>query len=241
MEYGLQLYSMRDLAEKDLMAALEMAAEIGYKGIEFAGFFGFSADVVKEKLDALKLQAWGTHTGWTALTDDQIEATIAYHQAINCTKLIVPGADLSNQEKLDAFIAVMEKARPRLAAAGITLGYHNHSHEFIANEDGSMIYDQQIARTQVAFELDTYWAYNAGKDPVDMMEQMSDRLFAIHIKDGKQGGEGYPLGMGTAPVQAVYQKAIEVGIPMIVESETLKPDGATEARICFEYLKTLES
>ena len=40
MKYGIQLYSMRDLAEKDFEAAVAKAAEIGYSSIEFAGFFG---------------------------------------------------------------------------------------------------------------------------------------------------------------------------------------------------------
>ncbi len=240
MEYGLQLYSIRDLTEKDLMRALEKTAEIGYKGLEFAGFFGHSAEEVKAKLDQLGVKAWGTHTGAGELTADKIEATIAYHQTIGCRKLIVPGADLSTQEKLDAFVELMEAARIRLQKAGITLGYHNHSHEFFPNKDGSLIYEQLVQRTKIALELDTFWAYNADKDPVAMMDQLQDRLFAIHIKDGEKGGEGYPLGQGSAPVKAVYQKAVEMGIPIVVESETLKPDGITEARICFDYLKTLE-
>ena len=62
----------------------------------------------------------------------------------------------------------------------------------------------------------------------------------IHIKDGYNDGKGMPLGMGTAPVDKVYRKAVELGVPMVVESETLTPSGMEEARICIEYLKTQE-
>ena len=48
------------------------------------------------------------------------------------------------------------------------------------------------------------------------------------------------LGQGTAPVAAVYAKAVELNVPMVVESETLQPDGLTEAKICIDYLKSLE-
>ncbi len=240
MEYGLQMFSMRDLAKENLLAALEKAAEIGYKGIEFAGFFGFSAEEVKAKLDELGLSAWGTHTGTAALTDDVIAETIAYHKTIGCEKLIIPGHDLSTAAKIDEFVDLVNKAQPILAEAGIKLGYHNHSHEFVPNEDGQIIYDELLSRTTMQLELDTYWAYNAKKNPTEMMEALAPRLYSIHIKDGNSEGHGYPLGMGTAPVDKVYAKAVEMGVPMVVESETLTPDGATEADICFKHLKSLE-
>lgn len=107
-------------------------------------------------------------------------------------------------------------------------------------EEGYVPYDELVSRTNLHLEIDTYWAYVAGKDPVALMEQYKDRLDFIHIKDGYADGRGMPLGMGTAPVAAVYKKAVEMGIPMVVESETCTPDGITEARICFEYLKKLE-
>lgn len=239
MEFGLQMFSVRDITKENLLTALEKVAAIGYKGIEFAGFFGVSAEEVKTTLDKLGLSAWGTHTGWDAITDENIAATIAYHKTIGCKKLIIPGADLSTADKLTAFIDCVNKAQPILAAEGITLGYHNHSHEFVPNNDGQIIYDELLARTSIALELDTYWAFNAKKDPIAMMDQLSSRLYAIHIKDGDTAGHGYPLGMGSAPVKAVFAKAVEMGLPMVVESETLTPDGITEAKICFEFLTTL--
>ncbi|MGN1250402.1 MAG: hypothetical protein ACI4XW_10040, partial [Candidatus Spyradocola sp.] len=69
---------------------------------------------------------------------------------------------------------------------------------------------------------------------------LKDRVNVIHIKDGLDNREGKPLGMGTAPVADVYRKAVEMNIPMVVESETLTPDGLTEAKICIEFLKAQE-
>lgn len=103
-----------------------------------------------------------------------------------------------------------------------------------------MIHEQLQTRTNLLLEIDTYWAYVAGQDPVALMEKLKDRVKVIHIKDGDQEGHGAYLGKGTAPVAAVYQKAVELGIPMVVESETLTPDGITEVRECFQYLKSLE-
>ena len=63
MEYGIQMYSVRDLTKDDLAGALRAVAEIGYKFVEFAGFFGHSAEEVRAMLDENGLEVSGTHTG----------------------------------------------------------------------------------------------------------------------------------------------------------------------------------
>lgn len=239
MEYGIQMFSVRDLTKDSLDEALRQVAELGYKFVEFAGFFGNSAEDVKAMLDKYGLKVSGTHTGWQEVAE-HFEETVAYHKTIGNANIIVPGADLSNQQKLDAFIAMANEFQPKLAAEGISFGYHNHAHEFRPNEDGSMIHDQLVYRTNLNLEIDTYWAYVGMQHPVELMERLKDRLKVIHIKDGLADGSGKPLGMGTAPVADVYAKAIELGLPMVVESETCNPDGMTEAKICIEYLKSLE-
>ena len=39
MDYGLQLYSVRDMAEKDFEGTLKAVADLGYEFVEPAGFF----------------------------------------------------------------------------------------------------------------------------------------------------------------------------------------------------------
>lgn len=239
MEYGLQMYSVRDITKDDLAGAVKKVAQIGYKLIEFAGFFGASADEVNAMLAENGVRVSGTHTGLNELLNDY-EGTVAFHKAIGNKYYIIPGHDLSTKAKLDAFIDDVNRLQPMLAKEGITLCYHNHSHEFEPNEDGQIIYDELVARTSIGLEIDTYWAFAGGQDPVAMMEQLRDRLHFIHIKDGLSDKTGKPLGQGEAPVKAVYQKAKEMGIPMVVESETLQPDGLTEAQICYDFLKAQE-
>ena len=240
MKYGLQMYSVRDTAQNDLLGALEQVSKLGYHYAEFAGFFGVPAEQVKAKLEECGMEVSSTHTGWQELKDDVIAETIRYHKTIGNKFIIIPGADLSDQAKLDEFIELVNKAQKTLAAEGIKLGYHNHAHEFKLNEDGSHIYNQLVERTALELEIDTYWAFVGKQNPTEMMERLKDRVHIIHIKDGSADGHGTPLGMGEAPVAAVYAKARELGIQMVVESETCKPSGMEEARICIEYLHTLE-
>ncbi len=239
MQYGLQMYSVRDITKDDLAGAVKKVAEIGYKLIEFAGFFGNSAEDVVKMLKDNDVTVSGTHTSINELIADY-EGTVAFHKAIGNKYYIIPGHDLSTKEKLDEFIDNVNKFQPMLAKEGITLCYHNHDGEFKPNKDGQIIYDELTSRTNIGLEIDTFWAYAGGKDPIAMMDEFKDRLYFVHIKDGYADRRGEPLGRGTAPVKAVYEKAKAMGIPMIVESETLTPDGLTEAKICFDYLKAQE-
>jgi sugar phosphate isomerase/epimerase len=240
MEYGLQLYSVRDITGQDLEGALAKVAALGYRFVEFAGFFGHSADKVKAMLDTYGLTVSGTHTGWQELSADRIDETIAYHKAIGNKNIIIPGADLSTREKLDALIALINEAQPKLAEAGIVLGYHNHSHEFIETAYGAHIHKELEERTQVEFEIDTYWAYVAGLDPIALLERLGERVRVIHLKDGYSDGHGMALGEGTAPVAAVREYAIAHGLTMVVESETCQPTGIEEVGRCMAYLNSLE-
>jgi sugar phosphate isomerase/epimerase len=239
MEYGLQMYSVRDITKEDLPGALEKVAKLGYDLIEFAGFFGHSAQDVVAMLKKNNVKLSGTHTMITELLNDY-EGTLAFHKAIGNQNYIIPSHDLSTKAKLDQFIEDVNRIQPKLEAEGICLSYHNHSQEFKPNLDGVIVYPELVARTKINFEIDTYWAFVAGQDPVALMEQHKDRLRFIHIKDGSPDGKGTPLGQGSAPVKAVYAKAKALGVPMVVESETLTPDGLTEAKICIEFLKAQE-
>ena len=239
-EYGLQLFSVRDITGNDLEGALKAVAEMGYKYVEYAGFFGHSAEQVKEWQDKYGLKCSGTHSGWDDLRPEKIEETIAYHKAIGNPNYIIPGADLNTLDKIIDFCAVMNKAQLRLAEEGISLGYHNHSHEFVVMPWGSTIHSELEKRGTFDFEIDTFWAFNAGEDPLVWMERLysEGKLSVIHLKDGFKGGRGVALGEGEAPVAEVRALAEKLGVTIVVESEGLDPTGREEVERCFRYLST---
>ena len=240
MEYGLQLYSVRDLTGENFEEAVRKVAALGYKFVETAGFFGRTAEQFNALMEETGLRLSGTHTGLKGLLEDY-EGTLAFHKAIGNKNYIIPGHPLSNQAEIDSFVAHVNELQPKLAAEGITLAFHNHHREFIPNADGSVAMEQIVYRTGLKLEVDTYWAFVGMKNPIAFLERVKDRLIFVHMKDGSPDGHGTPLGMGDAPVAEVYNWVRAQGIPMVVESETCKPDGITEAKICIEYLKSLEN
>lgn len=58
MKYGVQMYAIRTLCKDDLEAGIRAASEIGYEGLEFAGFFGHSAEEVSGWLKNTARRPW---------------------------------------------------------------------------------------------------------------------------------------------------------------------------------------
>ena len=247
MNYGLQLYSVRDSAEKNFEEMLAGVAKMGYAFVESAGFFDRTAEQVKETLDRNGLTLCSTHTSFRRVRDE-LDETIAFHKAVGCKNIVIPGAPMGTAQELDELVDVINRAIPKIEAAGMKLHFHNHSREFIPNADGQIPQEELAKRTRVWFEIDTFWAFNAGKDPLAMLEKYADRISLVHLKDGipqdwadqDSHAVGKSLGEGKAPVDAVRKKALEMGLTIVVESEGLDPCGMDEVQRCIQYLKQTE-
>ena len=253
MEYGIQMYSLRDIAEKDLKEALRVVAQLGYKFVEFAGFFGNSAETVKSWLDEFGLESIGAHIGTDGLETDKIEASIAYQKTIGSRYLTLPFADYGTDEKFDYNLGILNEASQRLAKEGITLCYHNHSLEFYEAPNGKIPMTEILEKTNVGLEPDVFWITNADISALNFLEENKSRIELIHLKDGKINREikgsfdgwfreakGLSLGLGDVPVKDIVKWAKENCVPVIVESEGLEPTGPDEVGRCIDYLKSIE-
>ena len=240
MDYGIQMYSLRDITGDRMEYALETVAELGYKYIEFAGYGGLSAKQLRAKMDSLGLVCVSTHTGWGSVVND-FDRTVEFHRELGCTDITTPGENLKTKERLEDFARSLDTYLPKLHDAGFEMHYHNHAHEFKPNDDGIIIHEFLQKNTDIKFEIDTFWTYVAGLDPVSVITQLKDRIKFIHLKDGDSIGNGNSLGLGNAPVKEVRRKAAELGFIEIVESERPDADNLTDVRCCMDYLRALEA
>ncbi|MBQ7153654.1 MAG: sugar phosphate isomerase/epimerase [Clostridia bacterium] len=238
--YGIQVYSVRDCLDKDFKGTLKMCKDIGYDAVELCGFGGMSAKDLLDYCESIGVRISGNHEYWKAILPERIDNTIRYYQELGRPNLIIPGIDLSTREKLDSFIELINWAQPKLEKEGLTFGYHNHSHEFLKTEYGAFIHKELEDKTKINFEIDTFWAYNAGEDPIAILKKFKDRIPVIHLKDGLMGGQGKALGEGTAPVKAVKELAESLGMEIVVESETQDPTGPEEITRCMNYLRSID-
>ncbi len=220
---GLQLYSIKDETGKDFLETLEKVAAMGYKNVEFAGFFDTPAEVLKETLDRLSLTAISSHTGMTLLLED-LDGMIAYHKTIGAKNLVVPWAKFETLEDVKNMADSLNKIAPKIHDAGLELGYHNHATEFIKfdGEYGLDILMELTQKSNVFPQVDTFWAAYAGVDPVDYISKYPGRCKMIHLKDMKIKGEKQQteVGNGIIDTKGLIKKGLEIGIEyFIVEQE----------------------
>ena len=240
MKLGVQLYSIRSLCKDDLEAGIRTAAEIGYEGVEFAGFFGHSADEVAGWLKQYGVAASSAHVQWDEIVNAPDE-TIAFHKAIGNRRIICPWYKLETaadvKELADKFRSVWEKYE----AAGMVIGYHNHAHEF-AKDGGSYLIDLLAAELpELALEFDAYWVYRGGENPVDYLTKYQDRIDIFHAKDGNME-HGTLAGKGEVDLAAAADCAKKIGAEWaVVESKASEDlDEQVESiRSDYAYLRTL--
>ena len=228
---GLQMYSIRTL-EGNLMDHLELAAKLGFDGVEFAGFGSYSAAEVKEKLDSLGLICMGTHTGINLLRED-LPGQIAFHKEIGALSLNCPGIhpdcgeDASDEEKLAAWKALageLDASGKAVTEAGMAFCYHNHSFEFAPIGDTcpeEIIFDNTDP-AYVKVELDTCWIENTGRSSIEFMEKYKDAMHLLHAKELTAVGDptAKVLGQGCIPFPEILEEAKKLGIgTLIIEHE----------------------
>ncbi|MBS4218331.1 sugar phosphate isomerase/epimerase [Bacillus sp. FJAT-49711] len=193
VEFGLQLFSVRDEMNKDFIGTLEKIASIGYKNLEL--FFhgddlsstigGLTPEELKRELDRLALKAVSSHITEEHLEAGKIDKVLKYAKVIGIQSLVVAIAYFKNEEEVVAFSKKLNEAGALLAKNGLQLYYHNHYHEF-QTFDGEYVLDIMLENTDkelVKIEFDTYWALRGGINPVTYLEKIGERCDLIHQKD----------------------------------------------------------
>ena len=110
---GLQLYTVRDEAKKDFLGTLEKVATIGYRAVEFAGFFDTPAEVLKETLERLSLMPISSHTSAELLRND-IENVIKYNKIIGTKHIVLPLTKVESLDELKGTAALLNNIAPRI-------------------------------------------------------------------------------------------------------------------------------
>lgn len=182
MEISLQLYSIHQETQKDFTGSVKRVGEIGFQGVEFAGYGGLTAEEQKELLHKSGLYSVGTHSG-LAVFEESFEAELNYSKAIGSKYIICPYAKVDTLEQITHLAEVLNKASEKAAKEGIKVGYHNHAHEF-EKIDGKFALDllAEMTNEDVVLELDVFWVAYAGVDPIEYIKKWGKRVELIHIK-----------------------------------------------------------
>jgi sugar phosphate isomerase/epimerase len=234
------MYSLRDVCKDNYEQALAFAAECGYQGVEFAGFFDIPAEEMKALLEKYHLIAMGSHTAWDIVEND-FDQMVAYNKTIGNNRIICPWYDMNSEAEVKEFAKKVAVYAPKLKEAGMTLYYHNHAHEF-GTDNGKYLMDllgENTTPDDLKFELDVYWVYRGGVNPVRYMKKYADRLDIFHIKDGDKF-DGTPVGSGEVDIDGVLAFAKQHQMDWAVveaESGTTPERQMKDVSLSAEYLK----
>ena len=235
---ALQLYTIREELGQDFRAGIERIAQMGYVGVETAGFPGTTVEDASKLFKDLGLAVCSAHTGLPVGDDkNDILDTIA---ALGCSRIISGRGpdDFKTVDLIKKTCELFNQAGATAKQQGFAFGIHNHWWEF-EKLDGRPVYQIMLEclAPEVFFEIDTYWAQTGGSDPVKVVAELGSRAPLLHIKDGPcvKGEDMVAVGEGKVDFPGIVQASGANAEWMIVELDSCGTDmmEAVEKSYCY--------
>lgn len=238
MKFAVQLYSVRDHIKTgdDMLEVLGKVKEIGFDGVEFAGYFDLTAEALRARCDELGLTVVGSHLGLDDFIPENLDKTLAYGKTLGAKYLGVGGAPHSTYEEANHTGQVLGAAAVKAKEMGMNTYYHNHTEEFADLKDGKNAMDI-ISGEGCGLELDTYWSFCAGIDNTEYLKANKDKILLVHIKDGLNH-KPMALGEGENDLQKVVEGVNAIGLDwVILENDDPVPTGLEDITRSYKWLK----
>lgn len=248
-DVGVQLYTVRTAMQQNLDDALRQVAGAGYRLVEIAGTANKSPAEFRALLDRYGLQAISGHWGLPQVED--VDTMIATAKTLGHRYVVVPSLPASVHGSLDAWRALADRFNrlgERYQAAGLTLGYHNHNHEwetFGGQKPGYDAFVERLDPALVTLEADLYWMHVAGQEPLDYFERFPGRFQLWHVKDAKATGQPgdrmTEVGNGVIDWPALFAAADHAGLKYAFVEHDRPTDAIASIQTSHQYLEKLLS
>lgn len=252
---GLQLYSLRAQMAKDVDAPLAEVETWGVSDVELGGLFKLTAEQFRAELDKHHLHASGIHYQWGQFATD-IDGIIRDAKILGCQYVTLPWiphrGDFTADDARQAADKFNEWGK-KLADAGLHFTYHPHGYEFRSYQDGTL-FDllASLTRPEYAnFELDVFWAYHGGADPIKLMRKYPNRFPLLHLKDmdksvkvpnttGHENIENdVALGAGQMDIAGIVREGEAIGVKhFYIEDESSRSERQIQQSI--QFLRSLD-
>jgi len=236
---------MEDDSPQNFWDVMQHVATLGYEGCESAEDL-LKGDVVAnlQRFHNLGLQVITVSTSTKQLRDD-VDAVIAKAHVLQAPHASIWWSACASREEIRRDADIFNRAGKKLAAAGITLCYHNHEHEFRHRFNGLYALDLLAEYTDpqaLSFEIDIAWVTYGGEDPVNVLNKYAGRVAAIHVKDLfclDARGQFTATGTGIVRVRESVRTAIDTGVAWaVIEQDSLRNLSAQETlTLSYLYLK----
>ena len=243
---GLELWSVRQLCEKELPMVLKAVAEMGYDAVELAhSYYGYDAAAWRKLLDENGLKSCGMHMGLPALQGDAFQKTVETHKVLGTPYLIVASLPHKSLASLPAIVETgkqFNELAEKLAPHGMKIGYHCHGGDF-AKVDGRTAWELfgENTKDDILLQLDIGNCLGGGGDAIGMLKKFPGRSVSIHIKD--HGGKpGAVFGEGTVNWEEVFQICETTGgtkLYIIEEEGRAGPEALDDVRRAIQNFRKM--
>jgi sugar phosphate isomerase/epimerase len=249
---GLQLYTLRDELQKDMLGTLKAVAAIGIKEVEIYDLYGKTPAEFAKILKDNGLSAPSGHYMTHHLRGNW-EKEIENAKILGMKYMVNAILEPAESKTLDDYKRLAElfnKAGTQTRKAGIQYCYHNHNFEF-QKFGNTTPYDyllQALDSTLVKFEMDCFWVTHAGQDPVAYFKKYPGRFPLLHIKDLKghpapiqekddRMGLFAPVGQGTIDWKRIFAAAPGGGMQhFFIEQDWCEQPPLKAVEMSYAYL-----
>lgn len=247
---GIQLYTLKDVINKDPKGVLKQVADFGYKELETYGYkdgmiYGMTIDDFGKYVNDLGMKVVSGHYGLDIVRGDW-ERAVEDAKKLGQEYVVLPWLpeEDRNLETVKAVCADLNKAGEISKKYGIVTGYHNHDFEF-KEVDGKLLYDimlEELDPKLVSMEMDLYWVIYAGQDPLAYFEKYPGRFEQWHVKDRDKEvpTRNTEVGRGFIDFKPIFAKAKQSGMKhFYVEQEYFSGSPVDSAKVCIDNLKKI--
>ncbi|QNN40748.1 sugar phosphate isomerase/epimerase family protein [Pedobacter roseus] len=259
---GIGLFTLREQLTADVKATIQQVAKIGYNQVEtyygypgkyeVKGFWGLEAKDFNALLQANGLTSPSGHynvTEFLSSGDDKVlKSHIETAATVNQKYFVIPAlpTDIRTNGSLDDYkrmAAKFNQAAELCQKSGLKLAYHNHNFEFKDQGNGVTGYEILLTETDaklVGFELDIFWAVNAGLDPVAMFRKNPGRYKMFHVKDMDKTDKAVftEVGAGRIDFKSIFAASKLAGVDYIfTEQDIIKKAPYESIAESYNYIK----
>lgn len=264
---AVQIYSIRDEAERDFKGTMEQVKAMGYDGVELAGLYGYSPEEIRDYIKEAGLTAISAHVPYQELAAQMAE-TIEKYVTIGCEYVVVPYLTEEYRpgtEKFSEVVSNIEKIGEYCKSRNIVLLYHNHDFEFTKMEDGRYALDylyDTVSSDKLQTEIDTCWVKVSGVNPSEYIRKYTNRSPVVHLKDftGEKSDNMYaligidekerkaantfefrPVGYGVQNFTEILDASVEAGAKWVVVEQDAHYDHTAmeDIKLSRDYLSKL--
>ena len=236
---ALQLYSIRDQLANGFEPVLRQLADMGYVGVEPAGFPGTTPEQAAQLFKRLGLQVCSAHTGLPL--GEEKNRVLDMAKALGITRIVSGKGpdDFKTVDLIKKTCDLFNQSAQVAQANGLTFSIHNHWWEFELLA-GKPVYKYMLdyLDQSVLFEVDVYWVTTAGANPAAILTELGSRAPLLHIKDGPcvKGQPMTAVGAGKVDVPAVVKASAQTAEWMIVELDSCATDMLAAVKQSYDYL-----